>query len=158
MKRIPLTNGYQAVVDDDWYPFLNTHWWAAKKVGKHLYAARKKRIDGKAITIYMHKIITGVPNNFRVLHLDGDPLNFQFDNLVVLNGTIIDAKAGVGESRYRGVVWNTVHGLWAARLADIDVGYFQTEHEAAMCYNKKIRQIAGPGAELNVIPEGFIRS
>ena len=61
MKRIPLTQGKFALVDDEDYVWLNQWKWSIvggkNGIGKDhkvWYALRRKRIDKKDVSIYMH--------------------------------------------------------------------------------------------------------
>ncbi len=65
MKRIPLTQGQFALVDDEDYDRLNQFKWHAVKAHRSYYAVRTiKDIDGKCKHIKMHREILGlVPND-----------------------------------------------------------------------------------------------
>lgn len=82
LKKIKLTKGYETLVDDDMYDYLNQWKWYAHEEGrnerKYIYALRTE----KGRTPRMHNEIMGV-NFKRVIidHLDGNGLNNQRENL-----------------------------------------------------------------------------
>lgn len=87
VKVIPLTQGYQAEVDDADYEELIKHKWYAQTVGRasgiHVYAATNIRkadsVTGVRHTIYMQKHLTG----WRLVSFkDGNSLNLRRSNLV----------------------------------------------------------------------------
>lgn len=80
MKKIPLTKGYEALVDDDDYDFLMRYKWYASvgsSTGTRVYA--RSRIKGKMV--YMHKFIMNYPIGKVIDHIDNNPLNNQKSNL-----------------------------------------------------------------------------
>lgn len=59
----------------------------------------------------------------------------------------------IGESGFRGVIYNKMNGKWIARFSHnnkkVHVGTFEDKIEAAKAYDKKIFEIKGSGAILN---------
>lgn len=77
-RTIPLTNGYQTIVDaEDYEKVAQFKWFAkAKKAGSdEFYAARNQREGKNVRTIYMHRFIMGCPAGKEVDHKDTDKLN-----------------------------------------------------------------------------------
>jgi len=74
MKRIPLTRGLFALVDDADYPWLSQWKWYAEKKKNKFYAARTEH--GKKVC--MHRLLC---EGRLVDHVDGDSLNNQRGNL-----------------------------------------------------------------------------
>jgi len=63
MKRISLTQGKFAIVDDEDYEWLNRWKWCAHKNSNHYYVARStSRKSGKK-SIKMHRLILGLKLN-----------------------------------------------------------------------------------------------
>jgi hypothetical protein len=83
MKRIPLTQGMVALVDDADYEFLNQWRWYAHHARRTFYAARTRRpSDGPGpSTIYMHRVILGPPDGMDTDHVDGNGLDNRRQNL-----------------------------------------------------------------------------
>jgi hypothetical protein len=81
-KEIPLTQGKVAVVDEEDFDRLNKHKWYACKNGNTFYALRKSNVNGKRLTILMHREILGLkPGDPGVDHRDGNGLNNRRKNL-----------------------------------------------------------------------------
>ncbi len=61
MRTIPLTHGHVALVDDADYAWLSRWSWRASPVDyRQPYAVRWMRVDGKKVTIYIHREILGL--------------------------------------------------------------------------------------------------
>jgi hypothetical protein len=81
MKRIPLTQGKFALVDDEDYEALACFKWYLQNDG---YAARnEKQEDGTRRTVLMHRVIAGAKpgDGMHVDHRDVDKLNNRRGNL-----------------------------------------------------------------------------
>ena len=78
MKRIKLTRGKYAIVDDEDYPSLNKYKWYADPIGRTFYAKRREN----GTSVYMHRSILGAGHNDHVDHRDR--LHSGFANINVL--------------------------------------------------------------------------
>ncbi len=93
MKKIPLTQGKEALVDDEDYNLLNSFKWHAKKSKVSWYAVRMenvRRVRGlkkearerkKRRVIRMHNVILQTPEGQIPHHKDSNGLNNQRYNL-----------------------------------------------------------------------------
>lgn len=82
MKKIPLTQGKSALVDDVDYDFLNQYKWYVLKEDYTYYAGRKVTISPcKQELIIMHRIILNAPNGIEIDHINGDGLDNRRSNL-----------------------------------------------------------------------------
>lgn len=82
MKRIKLTQGKYALVDDADYVFLNQYRWHASKERHRYYAVRgMPRSNPKRRVIRMHRVILGVPKDVEVDHINGNGLDNRRENL-----------------------------------------------------------------------------
>ena len=79
MKRIKLTKGKWALVDDSNYDWLNWWKWYARIDKKAFYACRKPRTNRGEIT--MHRVIMGNPKNVKIDHRNRDTLDNRQENL-----------------------------------------------------------------------------
>jgi len=80
MALIELTGKYAvgshryAIVDDDMFDYLSQWRWKAKPNGRrnNVYAVRNAKIDGKNVTLRMHRIVAGLGRD--------NPLEVDHDN------------------------------------------------------------------------------
>lgn len=142
MKIIPLTQGYEAIVDDEAFETLSRFKWCANKVGRRVYARRTVRgPDGKVTRQYLHKVL--LPFASYVDHKDGNSLNDRLENLrsasVVQNNRGFKTKRLLALSKYRGVSWDSARGKWVAQIhvnkKRLWLGRFEYEVEAAKAYD-----------------------
>ena len=86
MKKIPLTKGLFALIDDDDYERVSKFKWCAAKSahGNTFYAQSRVRDgEGRSIPMSMHRFILGITDSdIHVDHQDGDGLNNQRYNIV----------------------------------------------------------------------------
>lgn len=80
MKKINLTQGQFALVDDEDYEYLNQwKWYAALNWGtRTFYATRyskKGEIEGPRKRIFMHRVIMKTPKGLFVDHINHDTIN-----------------------------------------------------------------------------------
>ena len=147
MKKIPLTQGKFATVDDDDYDFLSQWKWHFSKG----YAARKPytTVDGKYVTIARQ--LLGQHGFSKIAYLDGNKLNCQRSNLIetVKTQYLGKAKKRKGTtSRYKGVTWNEKNQCWIAQRGGY-IGSYQDEWQAAKAYNEVAEKHFGIFAKLN---------
>lgn len=159
MKKIPLSQGKFALVDDEDFEWLNQWKWQAHKSYNNWYATRKVRgIDNVRKELKMHRQILGI-TDLKILgeHADGDGLNNQRHNLrPATNSENQKNKKSRGTSRYLGVCWHKTRGYWLAKIV-IDgkqkhLGCFSDEVLAAKSYNDMAKIHHGAFARLNAIP------
>lgn len=160
-KEIPLTQGKVAVVDEEDFDRLNKHKWYACKNGNTFYALRKSNVNGKRLTILMHREILGLkPGDPGVDHRDGNGLNNRRKNLRLAsheqNG-MNRRRNKNGTSRFKGVYWEKNHRKWHVRIKFggkyVHIGYFDSEEDAARAYDEKAKELFGEFARLNKVGE-----
>jgi len=156
MREICLTRGISTLVDDQDFDWLNQWKWHTK-VGKNsFYATRTIADGGRRITIWMHRLITGVTDkNTFCDHIDGNGLNNQRSNLRICNRqeNNRNAKARIGKSAFKGV--DIHNGKYRVRIKDgcrsIHIGYYSDERLAAIAYNEAATKLHGEFARLNTV-------
>jgi hypothetical protein len=127
---------------------------ASKYKGVHFngisWVARIK-LDGEQQTIghYATEDEAGKAYDEKAIELFGE---FAYLNGISEDIVPVPLKKGA-TSEYRGVIaWK---GKWRAGCNQIHLGTFEDEIEAADAYNKKAREVFGPLAILNEIPEDW---
>lgn len=105
----------------------------------------------------MHRELIEVPEGFVIDHKNGDTLDNRKSNLRACkqseNAKNQTKKRSDNTSGYKGVTWWKRDGNWKAQLyvdgKNINLGYFDCKHEAAMMYNFWAKDIFGEFASLN---------
>jgi len=160
MKKIPLTRGKVALVDDEDFEFLSQWSWLAYKTngGDIWYAVRRERkneIVGTRKNVCMHRVILSAPHDSYVDHIDRDGLNNQRDNLRLC--TMSENKMNQkirkdNRSGYKGVS-KLKHGRFVARITInkklLHLGTFDDPKAAAKAYDRMAVKSYGEFANLN---------
>ena len=137
MKKIKLTKGQFALVDDGDFEFLN-HWkWKFHKDG---YAVRTaSRVNNHDRQVYMHREINKTPIGFITDHIDRNGLNNQKDNLrtVTISQNAMNSRTPSNNtSGKKGVFWNTQKNKWNAVIVlgqkQIHLGFFINFEDACL--------------------------
>jgi hypothetical protein len=116
------------------------------------YAARCH--DGKVV--WMHREIMQTPPGLICDHIDAAPLNNRRCNLrncTRQQNAQNALKHACATSRYKGVCWSKRRRKWHAAIRSdgklYNLGYFDSEIDAALAYDRKARELFGPYARLN---------
>lgn len=157
MKLIPLTQGYETIVDDADYPALQVYSWCYKRCGTLQYAARGTKNNGLQKTILMHRAILNAPDGIEVDHINGNGLDNRRCNLRLVSSSQNHFNQRKQQrqtsSQYKGVYWHQRDKVWMARIqafgSDHYIGSFRSEREAALAYNKAAIKFHGEYAKLN---------
>jgi len=112
MKKIPLTKGKYALVDDWAYEWLRRWKWqyVCGPNNRTGYAQRGTRENGKLRCVLMHRYILDAPWTHLVDHKNGDTLDNRLDNIRLctasqnaMNADRRKWSSKESTSRYRGV-------------------------------------------------------
>ncbi len=165
-KKIPLTQGQVALVDDEDFERLNQHKWCACKGHNTFYAARNTPPqNGKRRKVYMHRDILGLPEGVQTDHRYGRGLDNRRANLRPAtnqqNHFNLCSQSKNKTSKYKGVSWHKGTQKWRAQIQYngkvIYLGLFDNEIEAAKAYDCKAREMFGQFALLNFNQERKIK-
>lgn len=155
-RAIQLTHGKVAIVDEDDFEKLSKYRWHAVLRKQTWYAARKE----SGICHYMHRDIIGATVGAPVDHIDGNGLNNVRSNLrmATFQQNCYNKRSMGGKSKYKGVTYCTDTDMWRARIRKdnrtVNIGRFDSEHDAARAYDEMARQLFGEFAWVNFpLPE-----
>lgn len=159
MKRIPLTQGQFALVDDEDFELVSGHLWYAllNKQSRTFYAIRRgKNADGHRGTIYMHRVLMGANRSCYVDHENHNGLDNRRRNLRLCTGSQNSCNRRVpsnNNSGLRGVHWNKKQRRWIAQIAvrrkTEHLGTFSSKSAADMAYDRAATEIHGEFAMTN---------
>lgn len=157
VKKINLTKGYTCVVDDEDYEYLNRwRWKATEQSPGKIYATRTSSLDGKFITIKMHRKILETTSGLEVDHINGDSLDNRKDNLRPAShqqNSFNTKIFSTNKSGYKGVSFHSQTQKWRAAIVkdykQKHLGLFNSVIEAAQAYDNAARELFGDFANLN---------
>jgi len=109
-KFIEIGHGLKTIVDDDDYALLSKRKWhpVFNKNSKVCYAKSCSLVNGKVVTIRMHRLITCAPKGFVVDHINHDTLDNRKCNLRVVTQQ--------GNLRNTRLLKNNTSGVCGVRL------------------------------------------
>ena len=158
-KRIELTQGQVAIVDDADFDWLNQWKWCARwnKGTQSFYAVRNSPSPEHA-TVLMHRQIIGLVkgDHRQVDHRDHDTLNCCRQNLRVCTSQQNirhQRRHRDNASGFKGVYFYKPTSKWAAMIKagakNKYLGYFPTAQSAALAYDAAAQRHFGEFAVLN---------
>lgn len=153
MKKIPLTHGKFAIVDDEDYEWLNQYKWCAVKIRNTYYAMRAE----KGEHIAMHREILGLVkgDGKQTDHRNHNGLDNWRCNMRVCTHSQNqhNQRKQNGTSKYKGVSWYKRDKKWRVCIQinerRICIGYFDNEIDAAKAYDTKAKELFGEFAYCN---------
>lgn len=156
MKSITLSQGMSTQIDDADYGRVNAIGWYAFWNGRHWYAVRNIRVNGRGGTEYLHRFIVGASGKAHVDHINGDTLNNCRDNLrlaTCAENCRNRGKTLSNTSGHKGVSWNKRTEKWKAFIRvnyrQISLGEFFNKTLAALAYDDAAMKYFGEFAKLN---------
>ena len=160
MKRIKLTQGKFAIVDDEDYDWLMQWKWHAQWDGRHWKATRWergwKKGKGKRKLVFMHREILKTPKNLFTDHINGNGLDNRKINLRYCTNAQnqwnqLPHKKCV--SKYKGVSFRKDISKWQVYIRKnrkiTFVGHYKDEFNAAKSYDAKAKELFGEFALTN---------
>jgi hypothetical protein len=161
---LPLTRGYNAVVDANRADILSAKWAVLVTDGR--FYGRRDITDPdtkKVRCLYLHRIVVNAPPGTEVDHINGDTLDNRACNLRIVdratNARNVAGPKRDGTSGYLGVSWDKSRNLWTAKIQvggkTINLGRFETKeaaHEARLESERRFGLIAPRRLHLHYLP------
>lgn len=164
MRKIKLTQGFYALVDDNDYEELNQYnWHYAKQKDIGGYAVRTIYLGGgrknaKCRSIMMHRVIMAPPKGLFIDHINHDKLDNRRSNLRICTRAQNGANQNIrknNKSGYKGVYWDKRRNTWIAQTSHdgrvIRFKYSKDIKAAVKAYDEGMKQLFGEFAKPNGI-------
>ena len=149
---VPLTRGYEAIIDAADVPAIRKYNWTAMPDKRTVYAWRKSEREppGHSQTIYLHRVIAKAPRGVHVDHADRDGLNNRRSNLRLCSNYENQhntRKRKNNTSGFKGVYWDKDAKKWRSCILAYGkrhhLGRFNTPEEAHAAYCKASAELHG---------------
>ncbi len=153
MKRIPLTKGKYAIVDNEDYHYLSRFKWSFVNTSGVISCVTQI----SNTSIYMHQMILPAKKVHYWKHINNNNLDNRKQNLELISANHrrhLGHKKVLGASKYRGVQ-NSSPNTWRVVIQKDKkrhvVGIFKKieEKKAALAYNEKALELYGKFAYQN---------
>ena len=116
---VPLTRGYEAIIDTADVPLVEGRNWCADSRGHNLYARSSQSSNYVNVKTYMHRLIMGAELGESVDHISGDGLDNRRGNMRLVSHAenLRNQRVRVNNtSGLKGVSWNKRAGKWVANI------------------------------------------
>lgn len=147
---VPLTRGYEAIIDAADVALVSGYNWCALVTQSAVYALRAERQSGKLIRILLHRVILKAETGCLVDHIDGNGLNNSRVNLRPANYAENSRNAKCHRnsvSGFKGVSWHAARGKWRARISvgrkETHLGLFESAERAHDAYCEAASRLYG---------------
>ncbi|CAN7312189.1 HNH endonuclease [Phenylobacterium sp. LjRoot164] len=136
---VPLTKGYEAIIDASDASLVSDRSWYAQESRTGVYAARSQTIEGRQKCVLMHRVLLAAPDEMEVDHCDGDGLNNRRANLRLATRLQNQGNRPANRSNRLGVKGVRAHqGRYMAEITvsgrSTFLGSFDTIEEASAAY------------------------
>ncbi len=155
MKRIPLTQGKEALVDGQDYDYLMQWKWSLASNGYAVRATSQRRSVLMHVAVAKRKYLRGCKT---VDHKNRNRLDNRRRNLRKATQSENGGNRGPNRnntSGYKGVHLNRATNLWRAEICKDRkrecLGYFLDKRHAARAYNRAAHRLFGRFALLNPV-------
>lgn len=152
-KRIYLSRGKFALVDDEDYPVVSQYKWSYDKNG---YVVRKVVKSKRQKKVMLHRFLLDAPDGMDVDHVNKHKLDNRRRNLRLATRSQNNANSGPkpgSSSIYKGVSWSKRDQRWYSGICidgqRIHLGTFRNDIDAAKAYDKAAHAAWGEFAFLN---------
>lgn len=148
---VPLTQGYEAIIDAADVSLVAGQNWSALIAPRGVYAVRGEGPRNNHRMVFMHRVLMGEPEGLQIDHKDSDGLNNrrrgEKGNLRLATNTENSRNQRTpkcNNSGVKGVGWEPRRQKWRARIMvdrkEISLGYFNCLAAAAIAYSRASKQ------------------
>lgn len=136
---VPLTQGYEAVIDVSDVPLVDKWDWYALVQSDSVYAVRNQSTPVKKTLVLMHRVLMDAPEGFQVDHRDGIGTNNRRSNMRLSSHQQNATNRRVYKKSRSGMKGASFQkGKWRASIMrnkkNIHLGYFDTPEAAHDAY------------------------
>jgi HNH endonuclease/AP2 domain len=151
LAYVPLTKGYEAIIDAADVPLVEGVNWTLHTGGRggKIYAYRKGPSPERR-TLRLHRVLLDAAEGVEVDHRDGDGLNNRRSNLRLATSSqnkCNQKRRKDNTSGFRGVVWDKQAKRWYAYIKLHGkrklLGRFHSPEEAHEAYKKASAEVHG---------------
>ena len=160
-KKIKLTRGKYAIVDDEDFVYINRFTWQCMEKGDR--AIRTINVRGEHLSIPMEAFLVKNKKGHIYMHKNCNNLDNRKANICLVHKKIILARANKRKtnkgrpptSLYKGVSFVKRSPKWEAKVNKDGKGYYcglhNLQESAARAYNEKAKELYGDFAYQNKI-------
>jgi hypothetical protein len=116
---VPLTRGYEAIIDAADVHLVADWNWCAWVKGRQTYAVRGTKLSGKQLQVRMHRQILNPPSGLMIDHVSGDGLDCRRSNMRIATAgqNMKNQRAHRDNSSgVKGVSWDKARQKWRASI------------------------------------------
>lgn len=149
-----------ALIDGDDEQSVRQFRWHHANTG-YAGSSSMYRMTGLKLML-MHRLIATPPDGMQIDHINGNKLDNRRANLrfctIRQNAHNVRTKRQLAGDKLKGTCWDKSRGKWLASIchagANLYLGRYDSEREAALAYDAKARELFGEFAALNFPNEG----
>lgn len=141
MKKIKLTKGKYALVDDGDFNWLNQWKWWLNTTG-YAYTSMILENEGRK-KVFMHRFINKTPSGLQTDHINRNRLDNRRNNLRTVTPSQNNYNLSIrsdNKSGYKGVVWRKTFNRWVSYInvkgIQVYLGCFKNKSEAIQSRKK----------------------
>jgi hypothetical protein len=138
---VPLTRGYEAIIDAGDVHLVDGCNWCARLRLNTVYVQRTDCSGAKKRTVQLHRVLLSAPDEMQVDHINGDGLDNRRSNLRLATPSqnmYNQRPTSKNTSGFKGVSWENRHGKWRAQIAykgnQRHLGYYSISEAAYQAY------------------------
>jgi len=150
MKTFKTTNGFEVIIDDDWYDDITSVRWSAAAANQKYIKTIYKNHDGVWVNVYLHRLIIGANRGETVDHINGNTYDNRRENLRICSKSQNGFNRGPNKNNlagFKGVQLRSDKKKWMARINVMGkafyLGCFDTKELASEAYKEASKRLHG---------------